>query len=410
MRSSERDALCRELAEALAGPPSSYGPPDPLASITGALAPLQSAEPAVGQLWRAARTGGDQQALVALTHVSGALRAVLATEDSWIASTEDLVVSASDSPTGCALALTTWSDTPLPRSSLRALIGCLPESVVEPLLMLLQRQLTGGFRLRAVESLSGADGAAIRWLISASDGGRACSFASGSRILDQTDGRVSVRAAMRGAAAWLADDAVAEVLERGQAPEPEPWHARMVAKFRAAVEALGDAVVGDAGARAVAGLPGAAATGAALGSLSGAGIAAGGGLFGFIPRLGSLINPAFTVENFLRADGLQMRHGGARVGNAPFSFTIPVGAAEVAVWLEFGVNLVDLLVKGSADGKPRRGVRVVLKISDAASTVSRSASTDKHGIATLRDVAVPSGAGVELILADRGVHRSVAAC
>jgi hypothetical protein len=409
MRSSERDALCRELAEALAGPPSSYGPPDPLASITGALAPLQSAEPAVGQLWRAARTGGDQQALVALTHVSGALRAVLATEDSWIASTEDVVVSASDSPTGCALALAAWSDTPLPRSSLRALIGCLPESVIEPLLMLLQRQLTGGFRLRAVESLSGADGAGIRWLISASDGGRACSFASGSRILDQTDGRVAVRAAMRGAAAWLADDAVAEVLERGQAPEPEPWHARMVAKFRAAVEALGDAVVGDAGARSVAGISGAASTGAALASLSGAGSAAGGGLFGQI-LVGSLNNLASSVGTFWRADGLQMRHPGAKVGNAPFSFTIPVGAAEVAVWLEFGLNLVDVLVKASADGKPRRGVRVVLKVSDAALTVSRSASTDKHGIATLRDVAVPSGAGVEVMLTDKGVYRSVAAC
>src|SRR4051812_22071194 len=113
MTPSQRDALCQELIEALRATPATGE--DPLALVTGALPPLPLVEPEVGQLWRAAQAAGDRQVLNALTHVSGVIRAVLATEDTWLAAPDDVILPGEASPTGAALALLPSTDLPVPR-------------------------------------------------------------------------------------------------------------------------------------------------------------------------------------------------------------------------------------------------------------------------------------------------------
>ena len=110
----ERDRLARQYAAALLEDPQG----DLLADVAESLEPLPREEPAVGQLWRAAPVeAGRAQALLLLTHTSEIIRGLLATEEAWLATHDDILVPAERSPTGSELMVATWSDTPVPDSA-----------------------------------------------------------------------------------------------------------------------------------------------------------------------------------------------------------------------------------------------------------------------------------------------------
>jgi hypothetical protein len=355
MNRMERDALCAALVDALAD----RGDPDPLASLAAALPKAPPPAAAVGQLWRVVERGARAQALVALTHVSEHLRGVTATEDTFVAATDDLLVAAADSPTGAPLALHAWRDVPVAADALQGFVGQLPEPVVTPLRMLLQRTLTGGFVLRAREALP--DGS-VRWSIAERPGSPEASFVTGPRIADAADGRVAARAALRDASAWIEADALDALGE----PEPEPWHARVLARLRGALGALGavfdvDGVFGDAPA----GLEGGLALAGALRHPN-------------APDAATELSFALSLADVRVCVRIHLRDD-APASEGPD--TAEGGEADL------------LVVAETADGRPFRGAEVSLR---AATGLLAEARTDRTGTATLTAVRVPPGALLDI--------------
>lgn len=355
MKRMERDALCAALVEAL----SERGDPDPLASIAAAVPASPAPLAAVGQVWRVASRGPQMQALVALTHVSEHIRAVTASEDTFVAATDDVVVDAVQSPTGAPMVLHAWRDVPVAVDALRGFVGQLPDAVMTPLRMLLQRNLTGGFVLRARQALT--DGG-VRWTIAERPGAPEVSFVTGPRITDASDGRVAARAALRDATAWIE----AEALEALGAAEAEPWHARVLAGLRGALAAIGAVFdVGDVFGDAAGGLDG--------------GLALAGAL----------------------------RHPNAPDATTELSFALKLSDVRVSVRIHLrddapaqdaqdadDAGEADLLVVAeTSDGRPFRGAEVSLR---AAGGLLAEARTDRTGTATLTAVRVPAGARLDI--------------
>ncbi len=215
---------------------------NPLEALAKALPQPPPPEPAVGQLWRVVPpdpSSGDMPTLVILTHVSQVLRGVLSIEHTWMAGHDDLVIQAEDSPTRRPLLACPWSDTPVPRASLAGFVGEIDKPAMEPLLMLLQWRLTGGFKVRAREIVDGTADGAVRWEIWPTENRDAGSvFYTGPRILEEDDPRLQLREVLHQHTAWLADLATGELWERFGADEQVPWFEQVLMRLRIALEQL----------------------------------------------------------------------------------------------------------------------------------------------------------------------------
>ena len=169
--------------------------------------------PVVGQIWRVEPHDVGLAALVALTwNEDDTLRGVLVSDQTWCASSDDIVLPAASSPTGEDLLLCTWNDTLLSHAALKGFIGTIPREILEALQMLLQRRLTGGFALRARDYHEADDGRLLlRWDINPLDApANRRSFETGPRILEEHDPRLEVQAALRDCTAWLERQAWAD--------------------------------------------------------------------------------------------------------------------------------------------------------------------------------------------------------
>ena len=156
--------------------------------------------PSVGDVWATVAGPGELPVLVAITWVGDDVhRAVPLLNDVRLAASDDIVVAAEDSPTETAVALCTWLDTPIASESLRELMGTLGDAVIEPLTMMLQSQLTGGFVRRALGSELLIDGEQVmQWSIGpeSAEAVEAVTFLTGAPILRPDDPRLLVRAAL----------------------------------------------------------------------------------------------------------------------------------------------------------------------------------------------------------------------
>ena len=384
----ERDRLAREYAAALIQDPAV----DHFADVAGSLEGLPSAQPGVGQVWRVAKAEkGCAQALVLLTHATEMLRGVLATEDSWLATSEDILIAPEDSPTGEELMVALWNDTPVPRQSLAGLLGTLAPAAMLPVLMVLQSRLTGGFQLRAVAALPGNGLGATKWVIQPLGGeAQPASFVTGTRVVDKLDPRLDAREALRNATSWIARDAVAEAWELGGAAERVPWHRTLLEELRAAVSQLADAVVGEPGT-----IDHKSGAFPSLHAWFGGGsLAAGGvGMGAGFPAL---------------AGGVLRAVGAASESGSPdrMVFSVPVGSAKVEVTLEVQPDVLSVLVHAREAGRPRQGLPVDLRLTGTARSRGEQRRTDPEGIASIVHFAVPEGAGIELGLGD-GENRRV---
>ncbi len=152
--------------------------------------------PRIGDLWltRGSRYQ-DLPVLVAITHAEpDAVRAVLAFEEPELAGSDDVLVSAEQSPTSAPLVLCSWRDVPIAIQDLESLLGVLPDSVIEPLAMLLQARLLGGFVRKPVDVARLSTGEpALRWAIETEGGDTGCEYLTGSQILREADPRLRVR-------------------------------------------------------------------------------------------------------------------------------------------------------------------------------------------------------------------------
>lgn len=171
--------------------------------------------PRVGDLWTTrGRRYQDLPAVVVVTCAEpGSLRAVVAFEEPELASSDDVLVAAEQSPTGAPLALCSWRDVPIAAQDLDRLLGVLPDSVVEPLTMLLQRQILGGFEIRPVDVARLSTGeTALRWTIeSTREDSIACEFLTGAQILRDADPRLRVRQILLQSTLYLERDALEDI-------------------------------------------------------------------------------------------------------------------------------------------------------------------------------------------------------
>ena len=195
----------------------------------------------VGQVWRVTdprRQNAD--CLVALTRVSDeVVRGVVAIEAPWLAGHEDIIASPDQSPTGEALVLCTWSDTPLPRAAFASFIGDLDPEVVFPLQMLLQHRMTGGFHMRArrTSSFEGAP-VVVREVWSPATPTDRRSFVTGARIIEPKDARAEAQAFLAETTAWLGDAALEDLWSKLGAPERLGFAARFVKECKRAAGVL----------------------------------------------------------------------------------------------------------------------------------------------------------------------------
>lgn len=374
MNPAERDKLCQLYVESL----SQEGDDDPLASLAAALARGAPPKPAVGQLWRAVRHGRPGQALVALTHLGEIARAVVVSPDTFLAATDDLLVPESDSPTGEALALHTWLDVPVRFDALKGYVGALPLHVVESLLMFLQRQLTGGFALRAQESLDGAGPEAVRWSIAPHGAlDRARTFATGSRILDKTDGRAAARAVLRSAVAWIAEDAVTALSDA--APET-PWYRAFAERLREALRVTGasfDVPESEFGDDSKSAFGVSAALGTAV-----------------VPSFATLIGGVIGSALSGATPQFALRQSPIGHNDESVTFALPVGEARVSAKVHARDGEIDLLVMARKERRPLRGLRVTVCVDGVPCGPPRA--TDRGGVASIAGIAVKPGARVEM--------------
>jgi hypothetical protein len=119
----------------------------------------------------------------------------VAFEEPELAASDDILVSGEQSPTGGPLVLCSWRDVPVISQDLDRLIGVLPDSVIEPLAMMLQERISGGFVRRPVDVARLPTGeTALRWVIEPKDGKTTgCEYLTGAQILRESDPRLRVR-------------------------------------------------------------------------------------------------------------------------------------------------------------------------------------------------------------------------
>lgn len=169
----------------------------------------------VGDLWIA--TGGpeDLPMLVAVTWIEGDLaRCVVVLDEPNLATSEDVLVSEQDSPLGVPLALCVWRDVPVSTESLHTYLGALPVTVVEPLAMLLQNRLTGGFRRTPIGPARLRSGEpSVRWSIEPADGnGPRYEHLAGAPVLRSEDPRLRVREELSARSVYLEAAAIRELV------------------------------------------------------------------------------------------------------------------------------------------------------------------------------------------------------
>lgn len=184
-------------------------PLEPLRTNAG-VPHLRDAE--VGDVWCVeGASSEDLPALVTLTWVGASgVRGILTTEDTWLASSEDIVVPADASPTQEPLLLCTWREAPLARPSLVSWVGSLPQHLVEALAMVLQNRLTPRFTKHALGPVRAEPGEVrLSWSIEpAGDSEHRCEFHTGAPIISQTDPRLAVRMALVDCTAYFERDAL----------------------------------------------------------------------------------------------------------------------------------------------------------------------------------------------------------
>ena len=152
---------------------------------------------------------------VAITWIEGDLaRCVVVLDEPNLATSEDMLVSEQDSPLGVPLALCIWRDVPVPTESLHRYLGAFPVIVIEPLTMLLQNRLTGGFRRTPIGPArlrSGEPG--VRWSIEPADGsGPRYEHLAGAPVLRSLDPRLRVREVISARSAYLEAAAIRELV------------------------------------------------------------------------------------------------------------------------------------------------------------------------------------------------------
>ena len=183
--------LCAEYAEVLRRDIEDLSD-RPLRQLAAEIGRAEQPKYSPGQMW-IAEPSDDKGLTVAvvLTHVSSVIRAVLATEATFIAGHDDILVDSVESPTGSELLLCAWSDTPVDRASLTEFVGAVGAGAMKSLLMYLQRELTGGFELRALRSGATPEGEErVLWSIrSVEIFDEVSLFETGSRIVDERDRR-----------------------------------------------------------------------------------------------------------------------------------------------------------------------------------------------------------------------------
>ncbi len=183
--------------------------------------------PKVGQLWRirSADQAPIRRALAVLTCVGTDFRAVLASDQTWMATEDDHIVEPELSPTGEALLLHLWRDVPVAPAALETWIGDLQEPTVDALLMHLQHLLTGGFVLRALTRLDLVDGVVcVGWTIALRGASDApLRLVRGTRILHELDPRREVQRVVTDVTSWVEADALAAVPDADSEHVTQPW-------------------------------------------------------------------------------------------------------------------------------------------------------------------------------------------
>jgi hypothetical protein len=207
-------ARCEELRAALVAD-LGEGPNWPLAQLAEVADSAKPESLTQGQVWSAIPDrAGQLPTLVALTHVSEVLRGVLASDFTFLAANDDVVVPPSESPTGREMILSAWSDTPVPKSALKHFVGEIGAETLDALLMVLQRELTGGFKLRATGVDTEGEEPRIKWSITSEDDpSDSNTFLSGARITEVGDPRNGVRQALLDGTVWLSQRALEELGE-----------------------------------------------------------------------------------------------------------------------------------------------------------------------------------------------------
>lgn len=195
----------------------------------------------VGDLWLTRGTSEDPPTLIAITWIGdGLYRAVVVLDEPELAAADDLLLSAEQCALGVPLALCAWRDLPVAEADLSRLVGSLPDAIVEPLAMLLQHNLTGGFRRRPLGSsrLSTGEGG-VRWLIESSgDDRHAAEYLSGAPILSESDPRIRVRQELVRFTTYLEHNALQDLAvhahvgeERAELAARLPWVSRLLQWF-----------------------------------------------------------------------------------------------------------------------------------------------------------------------------------
>jgi hypothetical protein len=212
MKIETRDSIGVLFAEALTKGPS--GAPGLLSTVVESLpAPDVTRRIEVGQVWCVeARSGVLDSMLLVLTHSSGPfLRGVVTHGCQELATTDDVVVDADQSPTSQSLVLCTWGDVPVHEASLTFLVGEVPRPALKAALMLLQARLSGGFTLRAVGAESTKS--LLRWTIApVCAPEQVQTFVTGTRVIRPEDARLLVRKKLLEHSEWIAAQAFARVL------------------------------------------------------------------------------------------------------------------------------------------------------------------------------------------------------
>jgi len=366
------------LARALASGHES----SPLDVLAEALPSLPRPVPAVGQLWRVTDASGQgAPTLVILTHVAAMLRGVVALEHTWAAGHDDLVLQADYTPTGRPLMACTWSDTPIPPTALAGCVGAIAARSMEPLLMVLQRQITGGFRLRAREVMDGnLENGAVLWEVwPVGDRGATRSFMAGPRILDETDPRVRLHEVVEQRTAWLGEAATTAIGEHAARTEERPLVGQLIDRLRAALEKLGLPTGVDAPA-----------------PTSLAGRLAGEALAGAV--MGVVLQPAIAAA--VRAAYPGRTAAGER-------FSAMVGAVTVVVSVDVSEDGVSLAVRASEGRSPFKGLHVALTATDHRGERLRVEDrTDESGMSWIAPQAVDCDEPIKIVLG-RGEGRRV---
>jgi hypothetical protein len=172
-------------------------------------------QPQAGDVWKARGGPEDSPIVVVVTWVEGSqARGVVVLDEPELATAEDYLVPLEESPLGTPIALCVWRDIPLTTGSLYRRIGQLSPEVMEPLAMLLQDRLTGGFVRRPFASATISTGEhGVRWSIEPDDGnGPELSFVTGAPVIRKADPRLKVREELSSRSAYLEAAALAELV------------------------------------------------------------------------------------------------------------------------------------------------------------------------------------------------------